>query len=279
MITVQDLSAVDHTNVSKLIMPTASSISVVGGVATITTPIPGSINYFDSTHSPVGLWNFNGTLADLSGNANNLSLSAGNLAYCDVVPGKLGLMVLDGARYQTALNPANLGITGDLTIQAILIRDHAYTNNITIAAHAGTGAASTENINYAFILQGSALTALQRLQMSWEHSAGTGVTQLSTGDVSLPPIHTISYLAVKRVSNVVTFYHNGLPFGPASGTLTAPTGGAGSVRFMVGSSSPAAASPDRFVLMSLKVVNGGLSDAQIKAEYNRTLGPAYGLLA
>lgn len=244
----------------------------------VAPPNLGSLEYFDTTFDPAGLWNFNGTLADSSGNGNDLILAAGNLAYCDITPGKLGLYVLESSRYQTIVLPPELLILGDLTIEVILQRDSPYTDTYAIATHGGNGALETENIAYSFSLPGSPTTALQRLQSVWERGAGVAVTQASTGNVSLPPIHNITYLSMTRASNVVQFYLNGLPFGPASATLQPPTGGAGAVRFIVGTSVPSGGSTSRFVIMSLKVIARALSDAEIKAEYNYTLGPAFGVL-
>ena len=242
-------------------------------------PSLGAIEYFDNAIPAAGLWNFNGVLTDISGNGNDLALSAGNLAFCDISPGKLGLYVLATARYQTAGFAAALQLLGDVTVLAIVQRDQAQTTAI-LCSKAASGELEAANQIYSFTLEAQATDAdLIRTRYQAEQGAGADITYLSGGNVSLSPIHNIMFCAMRRTGNVIRFYVNGLPFGPDSGVLAAPTGGADPAsRFVVGANSPGSANASKYVLFSLKVVSSSLSDDDIKSEYNRTLGLAFGVL-
>lgn len=247
----------------------------------INRPTLGSIEYFDATHSPVGLWNFNGTLNPVPGFGYNLTAAAGPVAYADITPGKRGLYVMVGNRFENATgNASNVALLGDMTMLAILQRDGT-TGLQTIATHAGNGlgVASGQNTNWAFRMDQATSTAARTVSWLSESAVGVDATFTSGGDASLPPIHNVSFIAARRLGNVIRFYLNGLPFGPDSGILVAPTGGQdATTRFIVGAENRGSLALSQFVLMSLKVVSEALTDDQIKAEYNRTMGPAFGVL-
>lgn len=282
----------DNTNGLWLPTPTAPAD---GNIATwdaaantwkfTAAPNVGALNYFDTTFSPVGLWNFNSTLADSSGNGNDLVLAAGNGGFSDVVPGKKGLFVWIGARYATAAAVALLQIPGDITIETIIQQDgNPVANNQVLVTYRGTTSATQpDNILYQFRndLTG-AFTTTRNVASVSQSGAAVAATYSSAGTTaSLGCIHNIVFLAMRRQANVVTFFLNGLPFANASGVLTTPDGGNGvNTRFCVGANGPSSTNLEvALLIFGVKVINRALTNAEIKSEYNRTMGPAFGVIA
>lgn len=248
------------------------------------TPLPnlGAMRYFDNTFSPVGLWNFNSTLNDANGIAsNNLALAAGNLGFCDIVPGKVGLYLYNGARYSTAALSAPLRLQGDMSFFVITQNDSIPSADQPIAWYAGSGELEAANAQWSltFIAQTSPAVTPKRLNYLSEHGAGINDTVDSAGTVSLPPVHNIALIGFTRIANVIQFYYNGLPFGPASAAISAPTGGDdASMRLFVGSQSAATTATAPFILFSMQAIPTGLTPTQVKGVWNQSLGPAFGML-
>jgi hypothetical protein len=243
----------------------------------ITAPDIG-IHYFDTTHTPVALWNFNNTLVDAVA-SRTLTLSAGATLFTEIYPGVTALLINNGDRY--LLNDAALCITGDVTIQAILQLDgppNSTINTTIFARYEGTSGSETEanNIVYSFGAQSTGGGAPYTLQAFWEHGAGTNNQHSLTG-VTLPPVHNLMHVAFRRTSGISRLYLNGKPFGADSvGTVAATGGNDASARLSVGAQLSSVAA-ERYVLMSLKIVASSLSDADMLAEYNRTLGTGFGI--
>jgi len=246
-------------------------------------PSLGDLQYFDTTFAPVGLWNFNNTLADVSGNGNNLTLAAGNAGFAPVVPGKNGVFIWVGARYATAAAVPLLQLAGDMTIEAILQQDvNPIATAQSIVTYGGPGETQPDNVLYQFNISATgAFTNTRNVDWISESGAGVNATYSSSGTpASLGCIHNILFLAARRQGNVMQFFVNGLPFANASGVLATPDGGNGAnTRFIVGASGPAATAADQMLLFGLKIINRALTDAEIKADYNRTMGPAFGVLS
>ncbi len=122
------------------------------------------------------------------------------------------------------------------------------------------------------IRPGGAASSRDRLQWTSESGAGVDADYVANSNTTedLPAQFTPVHLAVTRISNVVQFYLNGLPWGLPSSALTTPAGGT-SGAFNVSSGSNR--------IFGLKIIASGLTAAQIKAEYNRTMGVAFGALA
>lgn len=243
-------------------------------------PNLGALQYLDTTYAPIGLWNFDGTLADQSGNGNDLTNAAGQMAFADVVPGKLGLYLLAGTRYQTAAAVPLLQRTGDMSMVCIAQQDSAV-NLTVLAGYAGPGETQPDNILYQLAYEAYLSTDLtpRRLRYFHEFGAGVNVSFSSSLTVSLPPVHNIVFLGFTRIANVVQLYVNGLPFGAPSAALTPPDGGAGAnTRYLFGASDTSTTVGSTFVAFSHALYGGGLSAAQMKDLYNLTLGPAFGRL-
>jgi hypothetical protein len=224
--------------------------------------VGGTIARFDLTHSPVGLWHFNGNLNDSSGNGLNLT---GSVTYRHVWTNIMGLV--SGTAARSAFDAA-LAITGDITIQALCIMRIAPVGAV-IAGFNGPFASDTAANNYLYQF---ALTNQDVMAWFSESGAGVDASFNSTGaGAGLPSFNTPMHIVARRASNIITYWVNGVQFGSASSALTTPTSGTSAV-FSTHANSGA---PDMF---GLKVINSAITDQQIRDEYNRTLGAAFGVV-
>ncbi len=229
--------------------------------------------YLQNDYGPVGLWNFNGTMRDSSPSQLDLSIGSGNERYTEVSPGMRGFR-FDGATSLLKNTPGTvLQITGDVTVQAILIP--YVSSQGYVCAYIGAGTGSTNNALYSMICNGGP----PWLETFWQ--TGTNSNQVwpsgasaskNAGFVFGQPMHH----AVVRSGNTALLYANGVLAGPPSAGLTAPTDGSLSI-FRVGSLTSAAVFFNGG-LTSLKVCRQALTASQIRDEYNKTLGNIYGYL-
>lgn len=273
-ITVTDSNSIEVSKgVSDSVTVTDSnSMEVSKGVSDTVAPedlvwTGAAVQYHDTTHSPVGLWQFNESLADTSGNGFTLTVETGAVTYGDIFPGVKGVN-LDGTTtlvYNTST--ATLGRTGDITVE-MLLNLSAYTTTKFLISYAGNGSG------------GSAANALYLIEMLNSSTEFTVMQENSSNAASRtstftnrPPLNTLCHFAMTRISNVIRIYLNGVLV-ETSSALTTPTGGSSSV-FRVGAASNRGTAP-ACSIASLKVVASGLTGSQVTAEYNRTLGRFYG---
>ena len=219
----------------------------------------------DLTHSPVGLWQFNSSLADTSGNGFTLTLNGTN-AYTTL--NGAPAFAFNGSTYLTrASNDAALTITGDLTIE-MLASFHNYpgvdqTNTIIVNFGETGDGDPTRNVIYQFRTR----TAAPGVQYNAE--TGDGTTDILYEFINgTPPDDTGHHLAFRRQSNVLSLFVDGILLNQ-SGTITAATGGSAS-RLSVGAFVDGAL-PVRMTMGSLKIIASALSDAQVLAEAQRTV--------
>lgn len=236
------------------------------------------LQYFDTTHSPLFLYNCNNTLADQSGNGFNLT-SLLPEAYAPVYPGKIGFFQAGGGTAVRNTPTPALSIQGDLTLQIILqLDDNVSSATTPLFTYTSSGETEANNVQYQFNLNTMSGTSLpRRLSFLSESGAGVDATFTSTGTSSIGLIHNLMYLACRRQNGVITFFYQGEQFGASSGVLTTPTGGSSNFFYLfsnvtVGSNVPG-------IVFSAKGIAGALSNADIRAEYNRTMGPAFGRIA
>lgn len=219
------------------------------------------VGKFDNTHSPVGRWDFDASLADASGNGFTLS---GSPVYREVWPGLVG--VVSGTL--TRAHEALLSIGGDVTVQALCVmRAVPSVGNIALQVAGGVDSDEDNNIQWSMRFDSQdAATALH------EGAGGSNFSFASTGtDRGLPALGVPFYFAERRQNNVYTFWLNGVQWGSASATLSAPTGGANTTLEVRSGTNP----PE---LCALKICASALTAAEIRAEYNRTLGGAFGFV-
>ncbi|HWA71536.1 MAG TPA: LamG-like jellyroll fold domain-containing protein [Polyangiaceae bacterium] len=238
----------------------------------VSIPTPGILQYHDTTHSPVGLWQLNGSLSDSSGNGNTLTVDTGTARYVDIVPGKLAHFFDGSTRLIVSSFVSALAIAGDMTVEFFLQLDSDPTVGPSVFAHDASGETSGANALYSMDF-----TSSTNKTPRWfsEHGSGTDDTFTVSAPSGLPPIHNVGHVAIVRSSNTIQFYWNGRTLGSASSALTTPDGGS-SGRLRIGGSASNTIS--RCLICSFKIIASALSANDVKAEYNRTLGPLYGIL-
>ena len=226
------------------------------------------INYHDTTHTPVALWNFDGNLDDSSGNSITLGVGPGGTErYAPIGGGKRGFF-FDQGTYLTTVSssPAALEIVGDMTIEMLIAPaslDHGgYASIIRYTKPTSGRVNSTHNNLYTLytVTDGGA----NYLAYYAEKDGGpTGISHLDASSV-LPAYSQIFHFAMVRASNEVSFYVDGAQLGSTSSGLAAPNGGSASELY-VGSTS----TPDKYfngVIASLKICNTALTADQILDE-------------
>jgi hypothetical protein len=220
-----------------------------------------------ATPGTVGLWQFDGTLADTSGQGNDFTVSAGTIIYSDVMPG-LQFAWFDAAT-TISVSASVLQITGDLTIETLMVIDAGSNGNAWIS-HGGNGETEALNVLYECQIETGRLP-------SWFSESGAGVNATySWATYALPPVHRMFHLAHVREDGVVTNYVNGRQLGESSTALTTPTGG-GSGALYVGGNAAGVFGAQMFV-GSLKISNRALDADEILVDYNYCMGGAYGFV-
>jgi hypothetical protein len=222
----------------------------------------------DTTHSPPVLYHFDGNLTDSSGNGRNLSLAnGGRVRYTDIYPGVRGAR-FDGVTRLGRAHDAALELLGDVTIEMILSVDNPAPGSAYVLFNFdGFTIAEAGNSLYAVVVDANGVS------FWWERGSNTQFNWYPTPALFLPP--GPNHFAVTRASNVIQFYLNGRPWGDPSPTQLAPTGGSIS-GLCIGNSDDSVGYFPPGALADFKIVAGALSAAQIKAEYNLSLGQIYG---
>ncbi len=239
----------------------------------------GEIVLHDTTHAPVGLWQFQDTLLDASGNNFTLSVDAGVEIYTAMTQRLRGVR-LDGLRL-TRAHEALLTIPGDMTIELLMMFEGQIEPSspgaAAIVTYTGGTSDASANFNYQYQLD---ITLTPGRLMRWFSEHGLGVNDSYTLAAHLPPPGVLFHLAATRTSNVIQFYINGVPFGAASAALTVPDGGSVTQLYIGGTGGVGTLSTiSNTIVASLKIIPSALTAAEVKAEYNRTLGPFLGGVA
>lgn len=255
--------------------------SVASTVAAFSGTGIGEIGLHDTTYSPVGLWQFQDTLADSSGNGFDVTVDAGTLSFMPLAQRMRGVR-LDGLRL-TRPYTTLLAIKGDMTIEMMSVLEKSDGGGVVIA-YTG-GADDTSSIyNYQYQISvntGIGITPGSR-GVSWLSEHGVGVNDLYVPTMlALPPPGEPFHFATSRINNKAQMYLNGKPFGTLSPTLLTPTDGSVAALFIGGTGRASGlTSPVDTVagmcVTSLKIVPTGLDAAAVKSEYARTLGPFLG---
>jgi hypothetical protein len=247
-----------------------SHIEFVGGVPTWVLGPPTLADH-DNTIAHAGLWQLHGSLADTSGNGNHLAINSLS-NFTDLYPNYVGFDSIggNGLHTVTSPSPAGLRITGDMTIEAIVRMpqiSRASAGPTFIVACDNNNGASTGNRLYGVGIGVSG-------EPYWSQMHGTQVETTYSATGFLWP-EGLFQMTATRLAGVIQLYANGRPLGPPSSALTTPTGGS-LCDFQFGSFG---GSPLVVGIASLGVIASALSAAQVKARYNATLGPVFGLVA
>lgn len=247
------------------------------GIAQYESPSVGELTgrplqlaqYHDTTHNPLGLWQFNGNLNDSSGNGKTLSVGAGTARYGDISPQLKGLYFDGSTRVQ--ITDASFRLVGDMTIEMLVFIQTIGANTAPILISC-MDSGETNTTNYLYSIY--AVNPGYFLQYFYETGAGNNFSYSNTtGSI---PMGEVFHLAMVRQSNVVSFYINGKLNGAASSTLTSPDTPGTQILYIGGNVQDVSFTG---ALASVKIINSALSQPQIEAEYNRTLGNLYGKTA
>lgn len=224
------------------------------------------IQKFDNRFSPAARYNLENDFLDASGNGFHLTAFSGTAYFRRVYEGIVGLASAS-VEYRTTSDVV-LRDTDDLTVQLLVILRTAPSGTY-ILSFAGSG--ETEPTNYIWSVQ---LTDSNRLAYFSEHLAGLDDAYFAAPvNRGLPAIGVPFLLSMRRKSNVVQFFVDGVPFGDPSPVINTPTGGtSGQLTINQGSSTA-------FDLFGIEINSRALTDAEIKDTYNYTLGDEFGRLA
>ena len=225
----------------------------------------GRAQHLDTTYDPIALYKLDGNVSDSSDSGFNDLTVIGNERYADVGLGLRGFFFDGSSSLELASSEAILQITGDLTIECIVTINMNTAAGQLLVYHAATGETEATNVLY----QITALQTTNQMDYFAEYGVGSNINYsagacFTAGEAML--------LGVVRSSNNVTFYVNGLQIGDASSGLVAPTGG-GDGTLKIGS-----AYIEGGAICSVKILNTALTADQMKAEFNRSLGPVLGEL-
>ena len=224
-------------------------------------------------HQPLALYQLGATngLADFSGHGRTLTVQAGTARYTYIHP-SLQAFRFDGATslYYNVADTA-LQLTGDMSALFLFLLETAADNDVFFS-HTQTG--ETEATNQLYALKFSTAPTIQ-----WLTESGAGVN--ATADLTNFGMHVgqLCHVAVTRASGVVTLYLNGKTWGTASSALTTPTGG-GDGRLRIGADDGLGGGGNFIAgaMTSFKLIGSALTAGQVAAEYNRTMGPAFGFV-
>lgn len=242
----------------------------------------GEIQLHDTTYSPVGLWQFQNSLNDSSGNNFHAAVDAGAAEYSVITQRLMGCR-FNGLRL-IGPNATLLALRSDMTVEfigafedqgpvgSLLSPPGACTTGIALSYTGGIDDGAS-NINYLYQV---AFPDVRRIQWFSEHDVGVNDTYTPSGLV-LPTPGVPFHCAASRINSRVQFYVNGKPYGTLSPSLFAPTDGVTSRLWFGGvSGTGIPTTGNNFSLASVKIIPTGLDAAAVRGEYNRTLGPFLG---
>lgn len=236
-----------------------------------------SVQYLDQNDGPVGLWNFNGTLAGVVG--PTFSLTSGTYAFTDVYPGVRGIWLNNGALLTASLS-ASLQLLGAMSVEVIL-QMQTFPPQAWVAGVGGAVGSSLAADNVSWSIGLPSVTFPMPMRAFWEQGAGVGVTfdtSTAAGQPGYPFIHQIETIGLSRTAGgVVQCYMGGKPFGSPSGALTLPTGGSNGVLTLGAQSG--GTSPQQPMIISLAVYNRARTAAEFLASYNRSVGLGLGFVS
>jgi len=227
-----------------------------------------------ATHSPIALYQFDKDLLDTSGNGRHLTALVGDPLYAPIFPqSPLGYVFQGGGQVGRPSYDAAFALLGDFTVEMILsLGNHGYGTQFIFGFCGVDAGSEVAAQNTLYSLWESGVASHHRcLEYRHEQAAGVNVELASTFQ---PAAGVPTHVWVRRASNVVSIGVNGV-VNATSGTLLAPTGGTSS-RLLFGQATHEG-SPQGFygALCSFKLHNTALSDAQLLADFEATVGIVY----
>jgi len=232
-------------------------------------------NYLDNVDGPVGLWNFNKTLASAIGGPA-FSVGAGTaVGFTEIIPGGFNALTAGpGVRMNLALTPA-LNLLAAMEVEMILMLEDV-DPGMVLVSHGGTGATSASNKAYEFTIPSA--TYPRNMGFNLENGAGVAqnyATSTAALQQSVPPVHVVMSMGWTRTAGGVrTAYINASQFGAASGALALPTDG--SAAFLTLFADALNTNISFSVIASLALYDKVRTDRQRALSYNRSLGGFWG---
>jgi hypothetical protein len=217
-------------------------------------------------HQPLGLWQFAPTAlyTDSSGHGRTLTIESGTELTAFTHPSVGGFRLNGSTTLYYNVHDSALAITGDVTYEEICLLS-SETNSAAFFNYVASGETEDTNQLYGMRFTSSAPA------VEWVSEHGAGLDDTATLATSHQTPHQLCHWAVTRTSNVVQLYLNGRARGAPQTIANTPTGGtSAAARFRIG--------PAARTLTSAKLIGKSLSAAEIAAEYNRTMGPAFGFI-
>lgn len=224
------------------------------------------IRLHDTTHNPVGLWQFQGDALDSSGNSFDLTWT-GTEIY-SVLNGPLQAAFFDGSSHTIRNDETDLQILDDITIE-MLISYHGGPGLDSTLLNSGVfymgAAGETLAVNVAYSVR--CHPSSSGLRIMSESGSGVDATFDPAGS---PPDGTWHHAAFVRDKNVWKVFYNGILI-DTSGTLTAPEGGTDGNLYVGGAPADIGGFDEvRASIASLKIISSALSDIQVLAEARLT---------
>lgn len=255
---------------------TVSGVTVSDALETLEAGQGGLLQYFDTSRSPVAL--YQGSRTDQSGNGFDLDTVLGPVGETEIMPGRQAIRITDGSSARMSAPEATLQITGDMTAMAIVRFESAPNGVDGIVCYNGTSS-SAEAQNALYLCQvGDHGTFPRSLRFFWENGSGADNDYSNATGLQVPAFGNVMFLAWVRTSDVAQMYLNGIPLGDPSPTQNTPTGGTLGI-LQVGGVNTGLNAPTSFDLFSLQIIAATSTDAQIKTAYNASMGPAFGTIA
>lgn len=237
----------------------------------------------------VGLWRLatagTSQLADQSPNGNDLTVADGTRRGASIWPG-MGGVYFDGTfGLRGPVGATSLRLTGDMTV--------AFITSTFVATGAGAFVSTVANPHlFAHMTQGETedTNQLYGLQFTtfpiilYRHERGAGTNDDHTWGSSdeqgvWPSFYTPLMVHFVRRSGVAELYFQGVDWVPFSTAKLAPTGGT-SGRFTIGCSLNGAggtfANGYSGIIADFLIENRAWTYAEIRANYNRCMGPVMG---
>jgi hypothetical protein len=223
-----------------------------------------SAQYLGTDYSPVALYKLDESLSDSSASGLPDLTVTGNEYYADAGLGLKGFYFDSTTSLALSSAESALQITGNVTLQCITSMPFLeFDQNILRCI--GPGSNEADNVAYQVFLKANT----NLISYFAEYGTKQAISYTSTGGF-LP--NETAIIGLVRSSNEVTFYVNGRQIGNTSSGLSSPTGATAS-KLQIGGTLL-----DGAVICSVKIINSALSAAQMKAEYNLSLGPVLGEL-
>lgn len=221
------------------------------------------IKKFDNAHAPLCVFNFEGNNLDSSENGFDLPAD-GTPTYRHILPHVRSRV---GGALLRPLSDAALRVTGDITVNVLLVLRSAPTNAHVIG-FLNTG--DLEVANAQWLLR---IDSLDTLRWQQERGAGINDDYVLTAPGLLPALGAHPHmLSVRRRNGRVSFAINGLQVGIEGPEAPPPTGGTTAVLQVGMASAP-------YELLAVEVLPFAMTDGQWAARYDETLGAQYGALS